>query len=81
MYCLDDKYYIYLGITSNYNVALKLQEFYKQKNIYTYIREDYVENSETLNILKEYDKKLENLDNQELQSVMNEVLENNELKL
>ena len=82
IYVLDDKYYVYLGITSNYDVALKLQNIYKQKNIYTYIRKDYVENSETLNILKKYDKKIENLDNEEqLENVMKEILENNEIKL
>ena len=77
----DDKYYIYLGITSNYNIALKLQEYYKQKSIYTYIRTDYVENSETLNILKEYDLKLENVDGNEIESVMKEIFENESLKI
>ena len=81
IYVEDDKYYVYLGITSNYNVALKLQEYYKQKNIYTYIREDYVENSETLNILKEYDKDLEKSDDFEIQSVMKEIFENDDIKL
>ena len=34
----DDKYYIYLGVTTSHEVALKIQEYYKGKDIYTYIR-------------------------------------------
>ena len=75
----DEKYYVYLGVTTNYDIALRLQEMYKNKNIYTFIRSEYVENSETLDKLKEYDKKLENLDNVDM--VMKEIFENQELNL
>ena len=77
-----DKYYIYLGVTSSYNTALKIQNLYKDKNVYTYIRSDYVENSETLDLLKEFDSKLEGVDKEEdIEKVMKEIFENEELSL
>ena len=75
----DDKYYVYLGITTSLNSALKIQNFYEEKDIYTYIRDDYVENSETLKILKEYDLKLESANDTELESVIKEIFDNQEL--
>ncbi len=75
---IDNKYYVYLGVTSNYDLALKLKEKYENKNIHIYIRSDYVENSETLDKLKEYDEKI-NDDN--IESVMQEIFENSELNL
>ena len=78
---MDDKYYVYLGITENYDLALKIQKYYKDKNIYTYIRSDYVENSETLNLLKDYDNKIKDIKDEEISSVMKEILENSELNL
>lgn len=79
---IDEKYYVYLGVTTSYNTALKIQELYNSKDIYSYIRSDYVENSETLNALKEYDLKMEELkDEEEIQSVIKEIFENSELNL
>lgn len=76
----DDKYYVYIGITTSYNTALKIQELYEEKDIHTYIRSDYVNNSETLNMLKEYDSKLDNLENEDdINIVLKEIFENNEL--
>lgn len=71
---LDEKYYVYLGITTNYDTALKVQELYREKNIYTYIRNDYVTNSEILNKLEEYDEKINNSEN--ILSVLKESLNN-----
>ena len=75
---MDNKYYVYLGVTCNYDLALKLKEKYEKNNIYIYIRSDYVENSETLNKIKEYDQEI-NDDN--VSSVMKEIFENEELNL
>ena len=75
---IDNKYYIYLGITTSYDKALELKKLFEQDNIYIYIRSDYVENSETLEILKQYDLKINN-DN--VSSVMKEIFENEELNL
>ena len=74
----DSKYYVYLGVTTDYNKALKLKEKYEKNNIHIYIRSDYVENSETLSKLKEYDSKKSD-DN--IESVMKEIFENSEIDL
>lgn len=77
---MDEKYYVYLGITTNYNTALKIQNIYKDKDIHTYIRCDYVNNSETLNIIKEYDTKLDNLESEEeITAVIKEIFEEEKL--
>ncbi len=79
---LDDKFYVYLGVTTNYATALKIQNIYKDKNVYTYIRSDYVTNSETLNRLKEFDLKLEQTEKEEdIEAVVKEIFENKELNL
>ena len=78
---MDDKYYVYLGITEDYNLALKIQKYYKSKNIYTYIRSDYVENSETLNKLKDYDNKIKDTKDEDIINVMKEIFDNSELNL
>ena len=78
---MDDKYYVYLGVTENYDLALKLQNYYKDKNIYTYIRSDYVENSETLDKLKEYDNRIKDTNEEEIINVMKEIFDNSELNL
>ena len=80
IYETDEKYYVYLGITSSYNTALKIQELYEEKDIHTYIRSDYVNNSETLNVLKEYDLKLDSVENEDdINMVLKEIFENNKL--
>lgn len=79
---LDDKYYVYLGVTTDYDLAVKIQNMYKEKDIYTYIRSDYVSNSETLELLKQFDDKLKDKENEEeIESVMQEIFENQEINL
>lgn len=79
---MDDKYYVYLGVTTNYNTALKIQNLYNEQDIHTYIRSDYVSNSETLNKLKEYDLKLEDLEQEEdIQEVIKEIFSESSLNL
>ncbi len=76
----DDKFYVYLGITTTLNTALKIQNYYEERDIHTYIRSDYVENSETLSKLKEYDTKLEKLEtNEELTEVIKEIFKDTAL--
>ena len=75
---MDDKYYVYLGVTTNLKKAEELKEKYKNENIHVYIRSDFVENSETLEKLKNYDSSLTN-DN--VDTVMQEIFENQELNL
>ena len=76
---VNNKYYVYLGVTTDYDKALKLKEKYENENIHIYIRSDFVENSETLKKLKEYDEQIDNLDN--TSEVMKKIFENSNLNL
>ncbi len=75
----DEKYYIYLGITADYDNALKIQKMYQDQDIYTYIRADFVKNSELLTKLKEYDNLLKQENNSKLKETLQEILTNQEL--
>ncbi|MBQ8891396.1 MAG: hypothetical protein IJ068_00825 [Bacilli bacterium] len=75
---MDDKYYVYLGVTTDLSKANELKQKYENENIHIYIRDDYVENSETLEKLKQYDLEM-NEDN--IETVMKEIFENTELNL
>lgn len=52
---LDDIYYVYFGITTNYDNALTIVDIYKNNNIFLYIKENYLGRSELINKLKEID--------------------------
>ncbi len=51
----DEKYYVYVGAFINLDNAYKMQEKLKNNNIYTYIKNDYLD----LNIIDKI-KKIEN---------------------
>ena len=50
----DDKYYVYVGITNNYEDALKIKEIYKEQGYDLYVKEDKTNNEFFLNDLKQY---------------------------
>ena len=56
---VDDKYYVYLGATTDYLIAHRLQEYLENNNLYTYIKNDYLYDSDILDQIKEKEKKLE----------------------
>ena len=51
----DNKYYVYLGAYITYSNALKMQKIFEDENIYTYIKNDYLNNG-----LEDEIKKLDN---------------------
>ena len=76
----DDKYYVYLGITSNYDVALKIQKLYSENDIHTFIKSDYVKNSETLELIKKYDNSLNDKSNlSDIQAVFEDIVNNSKI--
>lgn len=52
---INDKYYVYVGITSNIDNANKLKEIYKEKKIPIYVRKVNVDNLEFYSNLEQYD--------------------------
>lgn len=70
-----DKYYSYIGMTTNNKIAKNIQEMYKEKGIDIYIKSDYLENEDFISQLNQYDVLLEaskNID--EVNSVLKTVL-------
>lgn len=55
----DGKYYIYLGFTTNYKNLAKIRELYENKNMEVYTKEIYIDNSEFVSSLEQFDVLLE----------------------
>ena len=71
----DDKYYVYVGAFINKDNALKLQKIFENNNIYTYLKNDYLD-STIIDKIKNIENK--EIENNNLQEVNNKIL--NELK-
>ena len=67
----DDKYYVYVGAYINIDTAKKMQKYFENENIYTYIKNDYISNSEVINKIEEIDKEILEEEN------YNKLIENN----
>lgn len=70
-----DKYYSYIGMTSNLKIAESIKDMYKKKGIDIYIKESNLDNSNFLNQLNQYDVLLESSKNiEEINSVLKTIL-------
>ncbi len=56
IYEVDSKYYVYLGAFTNLETAKKMQKVYENENVFTYIKNDYLGNTDVI-------KKINKLDN------------------
>ena len=52
----DGKYYVFLGCFTNLSNAKKMSKIFENKNIYTYIKNDYLGNSDVIEKIKELEK-------------------------
>ncbi len=52
----DNKYYIFLGAYTDILNANRLKQILEEENIYTYIKNDYIGNSEVINKIKDLEK-------------------------
>lgn len=52
---VNDRYYVYVGITTNLSNANRIKKIYDDKNINTYIRKRSISNEEFYNNLEQYD--------------------------
>lgn len=71
----DNKYYSYIGMTSDIKIAEKIKKIYKDKGIDIYIKSNYIENNDFINQLTQYDVLLDaskNID--EVNSVLKTIL-------
>lgn len=70
-----EKYYSYIGMTSNLKIAENIKDMYKKKGIDIYIKETNLDNSEFLSQLTQYDVLLESSKNiEEVNSVLKTIL-------
>ncbi len=70
-----NKYYSYIGMTSNLKIAETIKSLYEKKGIDIYIKEIHLENEDFLNELTQYDVLLESSDTlEEINSVLKTVL-------
>lgn len=70
----NDKYHTYLGITGNYENALKVKEFYKEKGYDIYVRENNIKNERFISVLSQYDILLSDSNIDNFDSICNQIL-------
>ena len=58
VYLNDDKYYVFVGASTFYENAMRLSELLEEEGIYTYIKNDYISDSELLNKISNLDKEI-----------------------
>ena len=70
-----DKYYSYIGMTGNLEIAENIKKMYKDKGIDIYIKHSNLDNADFINQLNQYDVLLESSKNiAEVNSVLKTVL-------
>lgn len=70
----ENKYYVYLGIYTNKENAIKMQEIYKENNIYTYLKNDYIGDKEIIKRIENVEKNGDDL-KQITKKIINELKE------
>lgn len=70
-----EKYYSYIGMTTNSEIAKNIQKMYQERGIDIYIKNGYIENDDFISQLNQYDVLLEASKNiEEVNSVLKTVL-------
>lgn len=59
----DNKYYVYLGITKNIDIAKKIEKIYDDKNIDIYYKEIFINNEEFSNNVDQFDNLINSTNN------------------
>lgn len=73
---VNDKYYVFVGITKSEENLEKLENFFKQKEYSIYVKELNISNSLYLDLLDNYDELLAGTDDfASIQVICNQVLE------
>lgn len=62
-FTINNNYYINLGVTTNYDIALKLKKIYEKENIYLYIKTNYLGNTDIIDKITQNDYKILNSKN------------------
>ena len=70
----NNKYYVYLGISSNKNNATKLQEVFKENNVEVSIKKTIIDDIEFMSNLEQFDILLDSVTTSEDILSINEVI-------
>ena len=72
----NNKYYVYLGIFVNYENAYKVSEILKNNDIYTYIKSDYLNDTDIVKKINILGEKMISLNKEsEIKSLNREMLD------
>ena len=72
----DNKYYIYLGIYTNYSNALKVKKILEEEGISIYLKTEYLNNLELISKINILDKKIGDIEKKEdILNINKEILE------
>ncbi len=72
---IDEKYYVYVGITKNEQNVQKLQGFFKDMGYIIYVKEFNIDNEAFLEALSNYDEMLLNTDSSKtIKTVVSQIL-------
>lgn len=63
---IDDVYYVYFGLTTNYYNALNIVKIYKNRDIYLYIKENYLGKNSVISEIKRLDSLMKDETNNEI---------------
>lgn len=63
---IDDKYYVYIGITFLEENLEKIKGYYEKKGYITYVKELSVDNEDFITVLEQYDSLLQGSDEEEI---------------
>ena len=75
IYQNDNKYYVYLGAYINLETARKMQKIYYEKSIHTYIKNDFISNTDLISKLTDLDNEiLEEENNKKIIEINEEIL-------
>ena len=76
VYEYDNKFYVHVGAYINLDTALKMQTIFKNANIYTYIKNDYLSDSKIIEKIKDIDNEILNEDDyHKIMEKNNEILD------
>ena len=71
----DNQYYAYIGVTTNKDNAVKIQNYYKSIGYETFLKDKVTDNEDFINVLRQYDELLAKTnDNESIKTICNQVL-------
>ena len=71
----DNQYYAYIGVTTNKDNAVKIQNYYKSIGYETFLKDKITDNEDFINVLRQYDELLAKTnDNEFIITICNQVL-------